>query len=99
VKVVPNPYYIRADWDQNKYTTYIMFTNLPEKCTIRIFTVSGIFIKEIQHDGYSGDENALGGSHIWNLRNLEELKIASGLYIFQVESDYGEYVGKFAVVR
>jgi hypothetical protein len=99
VKVVPNPYYIRADWDLNKYTNYVMFTNLPEKCTIRIFTVSGIFIKEIQHDASSNDENAMGGSHIWNLRNLEELKIASGLYIFQVDSEYGEYVGKFAVVR
>ena len=42
VKVVPNPYYIRADWDENKYTNHIMFTNLPEKCTIKIFTVSGI---------------------------------------------------------
>ncbi|MEJ2051875.1 MAG: hypothetical protein P8Y60_18950, partial [Calditrichota bacterium] len=42
IRVVPNPYYIRADWDKNRYSNHIMFTNLPDKCTIRIFTVSGI---------------------------------------------------------
>ena len=99
VKVVPNPYYIRADWDENKYTNHIMFTNLPEKCTIKIFTVSGILIKEITHDAFSGDSNSMGGAHTWNLRNKEELRIASGLYIFQVDSDHGDYVGKFVVVR
>ncbi len=99
IKVVPNPYYIRADWDQNKYTNHIMFTNLPERCTIRIFTLSGILIKVIEHDGNSGDPDAMGGAHNWNLRNLEELKISSGLYIYQVESDAGEYVGKFVLVR
>ena len=76
-----------------------MFTNLPDKCTIRIFTVSGILIKEIEHNANSSDPDAMGGAHIWNLQNKEELKIASGLYIYQVDSEVGKYVGKFAVVR
>jgi len=99
VKVVPNPYYIRADWDQDKYSNHVMFTNLPDKCTIRIFTISGILIQTIEHDANSGDADAMGGAHNWNLQNLEALKISSGLYIFQVDSEFGEYVGKFAVVR
>ncbi len=99
IKVVPNPYYIRADWDQNKYSNHVMFTNLPDKCTIRIFTVSGILIKDIEHDALSGDPDAQGGSHNWNLQNKEELKIASGLYVYQVKSEDGEFVGKFVVVR
>jgi hypothetical protein len=99
IRVVPNPYYIRAYWDQNRYDNNVMFTNLPEKCTIRIFTISGILIKEIDFDANSNDPNVSGGSYMWNLRNLEELKIASGLYIFQVESDVGTQVGKFAIVR
>ncbi len=99
IKVVPNPYYIRADWDENRFSNHIQFTNLPEKCTIRIFTVSGILIKEIVHDANSDDPNAMGGVQIWNLRNKEELKISSGLYVFQVESGAGNYVGKFAVIR
>ncbi len=100
IRVVPNPYYIRAAWDANKYNNHIMFSNLPSKCTIRIFTVSGILIKEIEHDAASSDPNVLGsGAHIWNLRNKEELKISSGLYLYQVESDEGTHVGKFAVIR
>jgi hypothetical protein len=99
IRVVPNPYYIRAYWDQNRYDNNVMFTNLPEKCTIRIFTISGILIQEIEFDANSGDTNTSGGTYMWNLRNLEELKIASGLYIFQVESDVGTQVGKFAIVR
>jgi hypothetical protein len=99
IKVVPNPYYIRAEWDLNKYSNHIMFTNLPDKCTINIFTLSGILIKQIEHDAYSGDPDAQGGSHNWNLQNKEQLKIASGLYIYQVKSDAGEIVGKFVVVR
>ncbi len=99
IKVVPNPYYIRAEWDENKYTNHIMFINLPEKCTIRIFTVSGILIKELEHDAIAGDSNSMSGTYQWNMRNKEELKIASGLYIFQVNSDAGEFVGKFAVIR
>ncbi len=99
IRVVPNPYYIRAEWDANRFSNHIMFTNLPDKCTIRIFTVSGILIKEIEHNANSSDPDAMGGAHIWNLQNKEELKIASGLYIYQVDSEVGKYVGKFAVVR
>jgi len=97
IRVVPNPYYVRAQWDTDRFTKHVKFTHLPEVCQIRIFTTSGILIKTIDHDENSGDPS---GYHEWNLRNSEELDIASGLYIFQVKDQNSgdEKVGKFAVI-
>jgi hypothetical protein len=97
VKVVPNPYYIRAQWDTDRFNKHINFTHLPEKCRIRIFTTSGILIRTIEHDEQKGDP---AGYHRWTLRNKENLDIASGLYIYQVEDLKSGKIktGKFAVV-
>jgi len=37
IKVVPNPYYVRAEWDRNENRRKIMFTNVPEECRIDIY--------------------------------------------------------------
>jgi len=97
VKVVPNPFYIRAAWDTDRFNKHINFTNLPQKCTIRIFTVSGILIQTINHDENKGDP---AGYHSWTLRNKENLDIASGLYIYHVKDEKTgkEKIAKFAVV-
>lgn len=97
IKVVPNPYYVRAQWDTDRFNKHIKFTHLPQACTIRIFTVSGILIKTIEHNENTGDQ---AGYHRWNLRNEENLDIASGLYLFQVKDKKTgkEKIGKFAIV-
>lgn len=97
VKVVPNPFYIRAQWDTDRFNKHVNFTHLPEKCKIRIFTTSGILIQTIDHDENSGDTM---GYHSWNLRNKENLDIASGLYIYHVKDlkSGKTKTGKFAVV-
>jgi hypothetical protein len=79
----------------------MVFANLPERCIIRIFTVAGDFIDEIQHDqNYNGDdirwfktfgaedpdENRFsGGEHAWDLLSIESQIISRGLYMFSVE--------------
>ena len=56
IKVVPNPYLANALWEpKNPYSSgrgprSIHFTHLPNQCTIRIFTVSGELVKEIEHE-------------------------------------------------
>ncbi len=97
IKVVPNPFYLRASWDVNRFEKHVNFTHLPKKCTIRIFTVSGILINTIEHNEDNGDQ---AGYHSWNMRNEENLDVASGLYIFQVKDEKTgeEKIGKFAVV-
>lgn len=103
--VYPNPYYGGASWEGNsnfqEQSRKIYFANIPERCKIRVYTVGGDFIDEINHDqNYNGadirwfntfgsenpDENVFsGGLHAWDLLSLNTQIISRGLYIFTVE--------------
>ncbi len=93
VKVVPNPYIVTNQWEKTTLSRKIAFTGLPNKCKIRIYNMAGDLVKIIEHESQD-----FGGTATWNLLNTHDQKIASGVYIFYVESAIGEYVGKFAVV-
>jgi hypothetical protein len=94
IKVVPNPYIVRNNWERSRDYSVIAFTHLPDKCTIRIYTLAGDHLRTLEHesDTFDGNEN-------WNLLTKNRQKIAAGIYIYHVESPYGEAIGKFAVVR
>lgn len=101
----PNPYYYGAAWEGisnfQEESRKMIFANLPARCKIRIFTVAGDFIDEINHDQeYNGDdirwfktfgaedadENRFsGGEHAWDLLSLDSQIISRGLYMFSVE--------------
>jgi len=103
ISVVPNPYIATASWEQRTlYATgrgarMIDFINLPAKCTIRIYTVSGALVKTI----YNDESNLYnGGSVPWDLVTEDGMDIAYGVYIFHVDAPgIGEYIGKFAVIK
>jgi hypothetical protein len=102
IRVVPNPYYVRAPWDIDQHSRHVMFQDLPMKCTIRIFNSAGLLIRIIEHDG----EGLYGaaGSEEWNLLTEGGMDCTSGLYIWQVQTettDGKKYtkVGKFAIIR
>jgi hypothetical protein len=102
ITVVPNPYYIRAPWDSNRFNQWIYFQHLPSHCTIRIFTVAGLLIRTLRHDSplYETGQSSGEGSATWDLLTEENMRAVSGLYIYQVESDDGKTaVGKFAIIR
>lgn len=95
VTVVPNPYYVRAPWDRNRFDQWVYFQHLPAHCTIRIFTAAGLKIQTLEHHSAEGD-----GSARWNLLTEENMRAVSGLYIYQVEAEDGKTaVGKFAIIR
>ena len=72
----------------------LRFTQLPNKCTIKIYTVAGEFVASINHD------NSFDGNEYWDLKNGSGESISPGLYIYTVETPNGEkIVDKFAVVR
>ena len=114
IKVVPNPYVAGntyetavANW-QKSVDRQIMFTHIPARCKITIFTVSGAIVDEI--DVENSAENQAGvwdsndssnGSIFWDLKNKEGLEVAPGYYVYHVKSkDTGkEKIGKFAIIK
>lgn len=115
VGVYPNPYRAGASWDGPKERErLIWFTNLPEKCEIRIYTIAGELVDTIKHDSmtYSGADIDLldrvgrgnaqfaGGEHAWDMVTQHDQAIATGLYLYSVEDDNGNVkTGKFMVVK
>ena len=95
VKVVPNPYLSRSRFKESEFERKIRFTNLPSKCNIKIFTISGEIIFELNHD------DQFSGNAWWDLRTLNNQEIGPGLYLYHInnENDIQGKVGKFAVVR
>lgn len=102
VKVVPNPYLVRNEWERHPDFRRLKFINLPNRCTIRIYNLAGDLVRTLEHDEtkpqVGGLPNQYGGDEDWDLLNESLQKPAPGLYIFHVESDQGTQVGKFVIV-
>ena len=94
IRIVPNPYNLRAAklqylGEQDK----LMFLNIPGECTIRIFTERGDLIKTIEHSNGSGDES-------WNSNTDYGQVVVSGLYIAVFETPDGQKAfRKFVIIR
>jgi hypothetical protein len=75
----------------------IAFANLPAaRNTIRIFTLAGDHLANVEHDGRDGY-----GQASWNLVTRNGQQVVSGIYLFVVESEdpaFGSYTGKFVVI-
>ncbi len=91
IRVIPNPY-SAAGMNFPGEEDKIRFAGLPGNCTIRIFTTNGDFVHEIIHDNGGGDED-------WNLRTEDNQYVVSDVYIYTIESDLGDHVGKFIIIR
>ncbi len=106
VVVFPNPYRVEARWDQGAQVRshYLWFANLPERCTIRIYTLSGDMVYSTDFDGgvYRG-QNARGISDPardlpatlsgrmfgWDMITDRGQAAATGLYLYSVEDRAG----------
>ena len=101
IYVVPNPYVAtNALEPRNPFSRSergdrrLYFANLPQQCTIRIYTIAGELVDTIEHS--SSLDN---GKAFWDLRTKDNMNIAYGLYIFHVDSSEGSVIGKFAVIK
>mgnify|MGYP002640158719 CR=1 FL=1 len=107
VSVVPNPYVATAMWEKKPYLISgrgerkIYFINLPTECTIRIYTMAGELVRKLEHysPNSNPDKTLYDGSESWDLLNLDQLEVAYGIYIYHVETDNAETIGKFAVIK
>ncbi len=106
VKVVPNPYVFYNEWEQKRFPRKLKFINLPHRCTIRIFNLNGELVKTLLHthtyEPQQSQEQILndaGGDEWWDMLNEERQFIASGIYIYHVQSTIGEQISKLVVIR
>jgi len=105
VSVVPNPYRVdqsytfesggwegrQRSWTENK--RLIKFIHLPPKCTIRVYSLAGDIVATVHHD------DPVRGEVEWNLISESGRVIASGLYVYSVDSEYGTQIGKFVIIK
>jgi hypothetical protein len=98
IRVVPNPYIARNIWERTNDRNKLQFTNLPSKCTVKIYTLAGNLIKVLEHDDNGG---VAGGTCWWDpMLTMNQQQLASGVYLYHVDAPgMGTHVGKFAVVR
>ncbi|MBN1999272.1 hypothetical protein JW935_17065, partial [candidate division KSB1 bacterium] len=102
IKVVPNPYIMTNTMEpavRNNSLNQrrkLMFVNVPARCTIKLFTMSGYFVDSIEVN----NDNTNGIVH-WDMLTKESLEIAPGVYIYHVESHKtgNKKMGKFAVIK
>jgi hypothetical protein len=102
IYVVPNPYVVTNEIEppnrlqgQNRGEGRIYFENLPQRCTIRIFTLSGEFVTQLEHESTMAD-----GREYWNLLNRDGFGVAYGIYIAHIDAPgVGEKLIKFALIK
>lgn len=90
INIVPNPYYGYSTYESTALENFVKIVNLPQTCTISIFTVNGTLVRKLS----KGDS---GSTYVdWNLKNDAGIPIASGIYIIHVQvPGVGEKTLKF----
>jgi len=98
VYAVPNPY--RSGTSQFSTPNYhnfpdnkVRFVNVPAACTLRIYTVAGDLVYEIRHTSGLGNIE-------WDTNNTSGEPVASGSYIYRLQTTDGDGVyGRIIVIR
>ncbi|MCI0329629.1 MAG: hypothetical protein L0196_01565 [candidate division Zixibacteria bacterium] len=107
ISVYPNPYRIDEDYshfEKNQPASghpqsskKINFINLPPKCTIRIYTLDGDLVQQVNHDKDPAASDS--GYEFWDLLTRNAQLVVAGLYLYVVESSEGRNVGKIVIIR
>jgi hypothetical protein len=85
----------------------IWFVNLPSRATIRIFTLDGDLVRQIDHIDpavvQEGDAKApttdYSSRAYWDLITRNTQAAVSGIYIYRVDSELGSQVGKLVIIK
>lgn len=101
INVVPNPYYAYADgpgYERNQLDTRVKIINLPPRCIITIYNISGSLIRQYNVDktgipnprsSTSGEDTDSSTSIDWDLKNFAGIPIAGGIYLIHVKETGG----------
>ncbi len=101
VHTVPDPYYVKSAYEASTEQKVLKFVGLPARAIIRIYSVSGVLVRMLEHDGtrYSSTSRSQGSEFDWDLRNRNNQVVASGVYFYHIEAGDARRVGRFTVVN
>jgi hypothetical protein len=101
VHTVPDPYYVKSAYEASTEQKVLKFVGLPARAIIRIYSVSGVLVRMLEHDGtrYASTSRSQGSEFDWDLRNRNNQVVASGVYFYHVEAGDARRVGRFTVVN
>lgn len=101
IKIVPNPYLSYSSYETSQNSTVVMITNLPNVCTVSIYSLDGTLINQLSRaiginpaTQQQIDESAGGPVNVqsvessltWDMKNTANIPISSGVYLFHVEA-------------
>jgi hypothetical protein len=90
IYAVPNPYYAVSDYETGRLDNRVKIINLPDRATIKIYSIDGTLIKTI-----TKTDNPAPYVD-WDIKNDKGLPIASGMYLIHVNiPDVGETIVKW----
>jgi hypothetical protein len=92
IRAVPNPYYNQSRYELNQFARIIRFVNMPEQATVRIFNLAGQLLRTLRKT------NTSSSILEWDLLTENQLPVASGIYIYHVETpSSGSTFGRMVV--
>ena len=95
VHTVPDPYYVRSEFELGPSNKVLRFVNLPPQAIIRIYSLNGTLVRIIEHNDAQG-----GAEESWDLRNRNNQFVASGVYFYVVEGPGGKkFTNKMTIVQ
>ena len=108
VMVYPNPYKLSDDYRGRGFedrerrmwserSRRIHFVNLPERATIKIFSLDGDLIREIHHPDPRFSDTPWHCA--WDLITRNTQAAVSGIYFYSIESEYGTQIGKLVIIK
>jgi hypothetical protein len=111
VRIVPNPYLSVSGYENSQVDNRVKIINLPSKCVVSIFNLTGTLIRQYNFDQSSTKPyaavsdgelvvNKRGVNYQtyldWDLKNQSNIPIASGVYLIHVKSEtLGERIIKW----
>ncbi len=93
VRVFPNPFRLVSGFPTRGEESTIVWTNLPERATVRVYTSSGELFKVLEHD----DPNT--GQAVWDQLSDARQRVAPGIYFWTVQSDVGTARGTLLIIK
>ncbi|MDH4157892.1 MAG: T9SS type A sorting domain-containing protein, partial [candidate division Zixibacteria bacterium] len=106
--VYPNPYIISDDYAdrgfENRDRTLaeerarrLHFANLPNVCTITIFSLDGDLVRQLDHNYPEGGPTAM--HETWDMITRNTQAVVSGVYYYVIESEERTQIGKLVIIK